>query len=65
MKTKKITTGEATVVMSFTITSIVKADVDKLEKAAEAEANRIMKAVDKLKIDNVTVSQSKTFIKDE
>lgn len=65
MATKKIETGEATVVMTFTVTSIVKADVDKLEKAAEAEASRITKAIDKLKLDNVTTSQSKTFIKDE
>lgn len=65
MATKKIETGEATVVMTFTVTSIVKADVDKLEKAAEAEATRITKAIDRLKLDNVTTSQSKTFIKDE
>lgn len=65
MATKKIATGEATVVMTFTVTSIVKADVDKLEKAAEAEATRITKAIDRLKLDNVTTSQSKTFIKDE
>lgn len=65
MATKKIATGEATVVMTFTVTSIVKADVDKLEKAAEAEATRIAKAIDRLKLDNVTTSQSKTFIKDE
>lgn len=65
MATKKIGTGEATVVMTFTVTSIVKADVDKLEKAAEAEAKRITKAIDRLKLDNVTTSQSKTFIKDE
>ena len=51
--------------MTFTVTSIVKADVDKLEKAAEAEAKRITKAIDRLKLDNVTTSQSKTFIKDE
>lgn len=65
MATKKIETGEATVVMTFTVTSIVKTDVDKLEKAAEAEAKRIAKAIDRLKLDNVTTSQSKTFIKDE
>lgn len=65
MATKKIETGEATVVMTFTVTSIVKTDVDKLEKAAEAEAKRITKAIDRLKLDNVTTSQSKTFIKDE
>ena len=65
MATKKNTTGEATIVMTFTVTSIVKAETDKLEKAAEAEASRITKAIDKLKLDNVTTSQSKTFIKDE
>lgn len=65
MATKRTETGEATVVMTFTVTSIVKTDVDKLEKAAEAEAKRITKAIDRLKLDNVTTSQSKTFIKDE
>ena len=65
MATNKNATGEATIVMTFTVTSIVKAETDKLEKAAEAEASRITKAIDRLKLDNVTTSQSKTFIKDE
>lgn len=65
MARKEAKTGEATIVMTFTVTSIVKADTDKLEKAAEAEASRITKAIDRLKLDNVTTSQSKTFIKDE
>ena len=33
--------------------------------SAEAEAKRITKAIDRLKLDNITTSQSKTFIKDE
>ena len=66
MATKKNSnTGEATIVMSITLTSVVKTDVDKLEKAADAEVARINRAIAKLNLDDVAVTQSKTFLKDE
>lgn len=65
-KVQKTTGGEATIVMTFTLTSIVKVDdVTKLEKAADSEVARINKAINKLNLDNVAVTQSKTFLKDE
>lgn len=66
MATKKNPkTGEATIVMNITLTSIVKADADKLEKAADAEVARINRAITKLNLDDVAITQSKTFLKDE
>lgn len=66
MATKKTTGGEATIVMTFTLTSIVKVDdAAKLEKAADAEVARINRAIGKLNLDNVAITQSKTFLKDE
>ena len=66
MATKKNPkTGEATIVMNITLTSVVKSDVDKLEKAADAEVARINRAITKLNLDNVAITQSKTFLKDE
>lgn len=66
MATKKNPkTGEATIVMNITLTSVVKADADKLEKAADAEVARINRAIAKLNLDNVAITQSKTFLKDE
>ena len=57
--------GEATIVIKMTLTSIVKADNGKLERAADAEVERINKAIAKLSLDNVAVSSSKTFLRDE
>ena len=66
MATKKNPkTGEVTIVMNITLTSVVKADADKLEKAADAEVARINRAITKLNLDNVAITQSKTFLKDE
>lgn len=66
MATKKNPkTGEATIVMSINLTSVVKTDVDKLEKAADAEVARINRAIAKLNLDDVAITQSKTFLKDE
>lgn len=66
MATKKNPkTGEATIVMTMTLTSVVKTDADKLEKAADAEVARINRAITKLNLDDVAITQSKTFLKDE
>ena len=66
MASKKNTGAEATIVMTITLTSVVKVDdAAKLEKAADAEVARINKAINKLNLDDIAITQSKTFLKDE
>lgn len=68
MATKKAATqktNEVTITMTVKLTSIVKLptnDEAKAQKATDSEKARIMKALNKMGIDNFAISEEKTFV---
>lgn len=65
MATKKNQTNEVTITMSVKLTSIVKLetnDESKAQVATDKEKARIMKALNKMGIDNYAISEEKTFV---
>lgn len=68
MATKKTATqktNEVTITMTIKLTSIVKLptnDEAKAQKAIDSEKARIMKALNKMGVDNFAISEEKTFV---
>jgi hypothetical protein len=62
---KKETVNEVTITMTVKLTSIVKLptnDEAKAQKATDSEKARIMKALNKMGVDNFAISEEKTFV---
>ena len=62
---KKETVNEVTITMTVKLTSIVKLptnDEIKAQKATDSEKARIMKALNKMGVDNFAISEEKTFV---
>lgn len=58
-------TNEVTIAMTVKLTSIVKLptnDEVKAQKATDSEKARIMKALNKMGVDNFAISEEKTFL---
>ena len=58
-------TNEVTIAMTVKLTSIVKLptnDEAKAQKATDSEKARIMKALNKMGVDNFAISEEKTFV---
>jgi 23S rRNA pseudoU1915 N3-methylase RlmH len=58
-------TNEVTITMTVKLTSIVKLptnDEAKAQKATDSEKARIMKALNKMGVDNFAISEEKTFV---
>ena len=58
-------TNEVTITMTVKLTSIVKLptnDKTKAQKATDSEKARIMKALNKMGVDNFAISEEKTFV---
>ena len=68
MATKKTATqktNEVTITMTVKLTSVVKLptnDEAKAQKATDSEKARIMKALNKMGVDNFAISEEKTFV---
>ena len=64
-KYAKEQTNEVTTTMTVKLTSVVKLptnDETKAQKAIDSEKARIMKALNKMGIDNFAISEEKTFV---
>ena len=62
---KKETVNEVTITMTVKLTSIVKLptnDEAKAQKATDSEKARIMKALNKMGVDNFAISEEKNFV---
>ena len=58
-------TNEVTITMTVKLTSVVKLptnDEVKAQKATDSEKARIMKALNKMGVDNFAISEEKTFV---
>lgn len=68
MATKKTATqktNEVTITMTVKLTSVVKLptnDEAKAQKTTDSEKARIMKALNKMGVDNFAISEEKTFV---